>query len=94
MRESKPERHIDLVHSIAALLRRRLHEIDQGVPVAEAWKLHYEDLRKSLLLDYRIKGEKSLEEDENGEPYIWGLQSHRSLFPKPAGSDHQDGYVV
>ena len=57
----------------AALLRRRLQEIDQGVPVEEARKLRYEDIRKSLLLDYKTKGNKSLEEDENGESYIWGL---------------------
>ena len=63
----------------AAFLRRRLQEVEQGVPVDEARKLRYEDIRKSLLLDYKTKGNKGLEMDEDGEPYVWPL-------------NHTDGY--
>lgn len=64
----------------ATLLRQRLQEIDQGVPVALARKLRYEDIRKSLLLDYKVKGNKGLEEDKHGEPYIWGLNHTDQYF--------------
>src|SRR6266576_5456526 len=44
-----------------------------------ARKLRYEHIRESLLLDYKTKGNKGLEKNEDGEPYIWGL-------------NHIDGY--
>ena len=36
-------------------------------------KLKYEDIRETLILNYRTRRVKMLEEDENGNPYVWGL---------------------
>src|SRR5260370_37481613 len=45
----------------------------------EEGKLRYQDNRKSRLLDYKTKGNKGLEMDEDGEPYVSPL-------------NHTDGY--
>jgi hypothetical protein len=52
------------------LLRDRLGKVEQGLPVAEMKKLKCEDIRKTLILDYRTRGVKMLEEDEDGTPYV------------------------
>ncbi|MGC0775842.1 MAG: hypothetical protein WCD68_01455, partial [Candidatus Acidiferrum sp.] len=52
------------------LLRDRLVKVEQGLPVAEMKKLKYEDIRKTLILDYRTRGVKMLEEDKDGNPYV------------------------
>jgi len=38
------------------LLRDRLGKVEQGLPVAEMKKLKYEDIRKTLIMDYRARG--------------------------------------
>jgi hypothetical protein len=43
-------------------------------------KLKYEDIRETLVLDYRTRGVKMLEEDENGNPYVWGFEHLNSFF--------------
>src|SRR5689334_14721499 len=50
------------------LLRDRLSKVEQGFPVAEMKQLKYEDIRKTLILDYRARGVKMLEEDKRGNP--------------------------
>lgn len=44
-------------------------------------KLNYEDIRKTLIMDYRARGVKMLEEDAAGSPYVWGFE-HLDLFFK------------
>ena len=46
------------------LLRDRLGKVEQGLPVAEMKKLKYEEIRKTLIQDYRTRGVKMLEEDK------------------------------
>ena len=62
------------------LLRDRLGKVGQGLPVAELKKLKYEDIRKTLILDYRTRGVKMLEEDKDGNPYVWGFEHLDSFF--------------
>ena len=62
------------------LLRDRLGKVEQGLPVAEMKKLKYEDIRKTLILDYRTRGVKMLEEDNDGNPYVWGFEHLDSFF--------------
>jgi integrase len=64
----------------SGFLRRRLQEIEQGVPVEQARKLRYEEIREGLLLDYKTKGNRGLEVDEDGAPYIWGLNHTDAFF--------------
>jgi integrase len=64
----------------SGFLRRRLQEIEQGVPVEQARKLRYEDIREGLLLDYKTKGNRGLEVDEDGASYIWGLNHTDAFF--------------
>ena len=66
------------------LLRDRLGKVEQGLPVAEMKKLKYEDIRKTLILDYRTRGVKMLEEDEEGNPYVWGFEHLDSFFKNRA----------
>src|ERR1700687_4160865 len=62
------------------LLRDRLGKVEQGLPVAEMKKLKYEDIRKTLILDYRTRGVKMLEEDKDGNPYVWGFEHLDPFF--------------
>jgi integrase len=62
------------------LLRDRLCKVERGLPVAEMKKLKYEDIRKILILDYRTRGVKMLETDEDGNPYVWGFEHLNSFF--------------
>ncbi|MGC2355954.1 MAG: tyrosine-type recombinase/integrase [Candidatus Acidiferrum sp.] len=62
------------------LLRDRLVKVEQGLPVAEMKKLKYEDIRKTLILDYRTRGVKMLEEDKDGNPYVWGFEHLDPFF--------------
>jgi len=63
------------------LLRDRLGKVEQGLPAAEMKKLKYEDIRESLVLDYRTRGVKMLEQEEDGSPYVWGFE-HLDPFLK------------
>jgi len=63
-----------------SLLRDRLNKLERGLPVAQMKKLKYEDIRETLVLDYRTRGVKMLEEDENGNPYVWGFEHLNSFF--------------
>jgi len=62
------------------LLRDRLGKVEQGLPVAEMKKLKYEDIRKTLIMDYRARGVKMLEEDADGSPYVWGFEHLDPFF--------------
>jgi hypothetical protein len=62
------------------LLRDRLGKVEQGLPVAEMKKLKYEDIRKTLIMDYWTRGVKMLEEDKDGNPYVWGFEHLDSFF--------------
>jgi integrase len=62
------------------LLRDRLSKVEQGLPVSEMKKLRYEDIRKTLIMDYRTRGVKMLEEDEQGNPYVWGFEHLDPFF--------------
>jgi len=62
------------------LLRDRLGKVEQGLPVAEMKKLKYEDIRKTLIMDYRARGVKMLEEDKGGDPYVWGFEHLDPFF--------------
>jgi integrase len=62
------------------LLRDRLTKVEQGLPVAEMKKLKYEDIRKTLIMDYRTRGIKMLEEDADGSPYVWGFEHLDPFF--------------
>src|ERR1700730_11575507 len=62
------------------LLRDRLGKVERGLPVAEMKKVKYEDIRKILILDYRTRGVKMLETDEDGNPYVWGFEHLNSFF--------------
>jgi integrase len=62
------------------LLRDRLGKVERGLPVAEMKKLKYEDIRKILILDYRTRGVKMLETDEDSNPYVWGFEHLNSFF--------------
>src|SRR6266436_7999087 len=62
------------------LLRDRLGKVEQGLPVAEMKKLKYEDIRKTLIMDYRARGVKMLEEDKGGNPYVWGFEHLDPFF--------------
>jgi integrase len=66
------------------ILRDRLGKVEQGLPVAEMKKLKYEDIRKTLILDYRTRGVKMLEEDKEGNPYVWGFEHLDSFFKNRA----------
>ena len=63
-----------------AMLRDRLAKAEAGLPVAQMKSLTYEDMRKSLLLDYETKGVKGLKKYKSGEP--WGLAQHLDPFFK------------
>ena len=62
------------------LLRDRLSKVEQGLPIAEMKRLKYEDIRKTLIMDYRTRGVKMLEEDEDGNPYVWGFEHLDPFF--------------
>lgn len=62
------------------LLRDRLSKVEQGLPAAEMKKLKYEDIRESLVLDYRTRGVKMLEKEEDGSPYVWGFEHLDPFF--------------
>lgn len=47
-------------------------------------KLKYEEIRKTLVLDYRTRGVKMLEEDKKGSPYVWGFEHLDSFFKNRA----------
>jgi integrase len=48
-------------------------------------KLKYEDIRRTLILDYRTRGvkmlEEDMEEDKDGNPHVWGFE-HLDAFLK------------
>jgi integrase len=46
-----------------AMLRDRLSKVEQGLPVEELKTLRYKDLKTALLTDYKIKGNKTFEEE-------------------------------
>jgi integrase len=62
------------------LLRDRLGKVEQGLPVVEMKKLKYEDIRKPLIMDYRARGVKMLEEDADGSLYVWGFEHLGPFF--------------
>src|SRR6202022_4816575 len=62
------------------LLRDRLGKVEQGLPVAEMKKLKYEDIRKTLIMDYRARGVKMLEEDKGGNPLVCGFEHLDPFF--------------
>jgi integrase len=62
------------------LLRDRLARVEQGLPVAEMKKLKYEDIRKTLIMDYRTRGVKMLDEEGDGSPYVWGFEHLDPFF--------------
>jgi integrase len=43
-------------------------------------KLKYEDIRESLVLDYRTRAVKMLEQEEDGSPYVWGFEHLDPFF--------------
>jgi hypothetical protein len=63
-----------------SLLRDRLGKVEQGLPVAEMKKLKYEEIRETLIRDYRTRGVKMLEDDKEGNPYVWGFEHLDSFF--------------
>jgi len=63
-----------------SLLRDRLSKVERGLPVARMKKLKYEDIRETLVLDYRTRGVKMLEKDKNGNSYVWGFEHLNSFF--------------
>ena len=62
------------------LLRDRLGKVEKGLPVAEMKKLKYEDIRKTLIIDYRTRGVKMLQERKDGNPYVWGFEHLDPFF--------------
>jgi len=64
-----------------SLLRDRPGKVEQGLPVAEMKKLKYEDIRKPLIMDYRARCVKMLEEeDKGGNPYVWDFEHLDPFF--------------
>lgn len=63
-----------------ALLRQRLQEVGNGVPVREAKTLKYETIRESLLSDYRINEISSLITTADGTEKVWGLNHLDDFF--------------
>jgi hypothetical protein len=45
------------------ILRDRLSKVEQGLPVEQLKKLRYKDLRAALITDYKIKENKTFDED-------------------------------
>jgi len=62
------------------MLRDRLGKVEQGLPVTEMKRLRYEDIRETLIMDYRTRGVKMLEEEDNGTPYVWGFEHLDPFF--------------
>jgi len=62
------------------LLRDRLGKVQRGLAVGEMTKLTYEDIRRLLIVDYRIRRVKMLEQDEDGGPYVWGFEHLDPFF--------------
>jgi integrase len=71
------------------LLRRRLGEIEAGLaaPQAAARKLRYENLRETLLFDYKSNNRKSLLKRTDGTEYICGLPDLDKFFVKSRVAD-------
>jgi integrase len=66
------------------LLRDRIGKVEQALPVAEMKKLKYEEIRKTLIQDYRTRGVKMLEADKEGNAYVWGFEHLDSYFKNRA----------
>jgi integrase len=63
------------------LLHKRLGEKAIGkLPASEVAKLRYEDLRESLLLDYKMNGHKSLSRKKDGGVYLSSLRHLDKFF--------------
>lgn len=62
------------------LLRDRLGKVERGLAVGEMKKLKYEDVRTLLILDYRTRSVKMLEQDKDGSPYVWGFEHLDPFF--------------
>lgn len=62
------------------LLRDRLGKVERGLAVGEMKKLKYEDIRTLLILDYRTRSVKMLEQDKDGNPYVWGFEHLDPFF--------------
>jgi integrase len=56
------------------LLRDRLGHVERGLAAGEMKKLKYEEIRALLILDYRTRSIKMLEQDKDGSPYVWGFE--------------------
>jgi len=71
------------------LLRRRLGEIEAGLsaPQAVARRLRYENLRETLLFDYKSNNRKSLLKRTDGTEYICGLPDLDEFFAKSRIAD-------
>ena len=62
------------------LLRDRLGKVERGLAVGEMKKLKYEDIRTLLILDYRTRSVKMLEQDKDGNPHVWGFEHLDPFF--------------
>ena len=67
------------------LLRKRLEEVEKGVPVDQTRKLRYEDIREGLLTDYR-NNRVGIIERRKGK--IHGLAYLDEFFGGMKGSHH------
>ncbi len=62
------------------LLRDRLGHVERGLAAGEMKKLKYEEIRALLILDYRTRSIKMLEQDKDGSPYVWGFEHLDPFF--------------
>ncbi len=62
------------------LLRDRLGQVERGLVAGEMKKLKYEDIRALLIVDYRTRKVKMLEQDKDGSPYVWGFEHLDPFF--------------
>ncbi len=80
MRQRQESAKTDSKRVAEELLRKRLAEVEAGIPVDEVKKLRYEDIKELVIVDYRNNKKKGLEKDEEGKDYIWGFEHLDPFF--------------
>src|SRR3989441_12255111 len=70
-----------------AVLRRLMGDTERGLlPLTDARKVRYADLRRALLDNYTERGNKSLQVLADGSETVWGLSALDTFFGFSADS--------
>src|SRR5437667_1804873 len=80
-RQVRESSHSDRKLTAAKLLRQRLGEVAAGIALSPRMaRVAYEELRDTLIADYRANGRKWLRKGRSGKAYICGISPMDKFF--------------